>query len=85
METMTVGQLKEKLAEITNDDTPVVLVDSYGVCFPVKEVDYGQMEPMEYALTEAIGSLQKEVTVDSVGFVNGGEVVYIGCCNGYNK
>ena len=58
METMTVKQLKEKLADIP-DDMPVVAVDSYEVCFPIRSTGVGatNMKFIESTLTGAIGCL----------------------------
>ena len=57
METMTVKQLKEKLAEF-DDDLPVVLVDDE-VCFAVRFVGKKTMSVIKDAITNAIGFLYR--------------------------
>ena len=78
METMTVKQLTEKLAEF-DDDLPVVLVDEYEVCFQAKAVGKKNMSVIKDAITNAIGFLYETDDDDEHC-----EVLYIGCCDDYD-
>ena len=79
MESMTVKELKEKLADIPDDTLLVVLVDSKEVCFPVASVGITEMQILEHSITGAVGFMGRQEGREHT------KVVYIGNADGYEE
>lgn len=81
MESMTVKELKEQLAEIPDDTMLVVLTDSKEVCFPVASVGVKEMQVLDSSITGAVGFLYR----DTDGVREHIDVCYIGNADGYEE